>query len=141
MAGVAGGRVVFVSLVVAATIAGACGESRPPPKVAARPSGQGWFCWRNTRTKGSSSCFRSKGACEGSRKKAVGAKEGEGAAVYTDCDPQPKAGCFTHKTTAGEDGWFCACSYEDCESIARTLSRDPEKAADYDGMSQCEIWD
>jgi hypothetical protein len=119
----------------------ACGESRPPPKTAARPAGNGWFCWRNTRLRGSSSCQRTKDACEASRKKAVGGKEGEGAALYSDCDAQPSAGCFTHKTSAGGDTWYCAATYDDCESIARTLSRDPEHAAEFDGMSACESWE
>ena len=119
----------------------ACEEGRPPPNTAARPTGKGWFCWRNTRIKGSSSCQRTKDECEASRKKAVAGKEGEAVALYGECDPQPSAGCFTHKKTAGGDGWYCAASYDDCESIARTLSRDPEHAADYDGMSACEAWE
>ncbi len=118
----------------------ACGEGRPPPNAALRPGGAGWFCWRNARIRGSSSCQRTRDACEASRAKAVGGKQGEAAATYSDCAAQPSAGCFTHKTKAGSETWYCAASYDDCESIARTLSRDPEHASEYDGISQCETW-
>ena len=130
--------IVAIALLVCGN---ACGESRLPSKTAAHPDGKGWFCWRNSRIRGSSSCQRTKDECESSRKKAVTGKEGEALALYTDCEPQPSAGCFTHKTSTGTDAWYCAATYDDCESIARTVSRDPEHAADFDAMSQCEAWE
>ena len=119
----------------------ACGESRLPPKVAARPDGQGWFCWHNKRTKHSSSCQRTQDACEGSRRKALAGKSPSEATAYDECVPQGSAGCFTHKDATGAEAWYCAANYEDCESTARTLGRDPEHAADFQDMSQCATWE
>src|SRR5260221_13158736 len=133
--------IVSIALLALLSSVEGCGESRLPAKTASRPDGKGWFCWRNTRLRGSSSCQRTKESCEASRKKAVSGKEGEALALYSDCEPQPSAGCFTHKTSNGADAWYCAATYDDCESIARTVSRDPEHASDFDAMSQCEAWD
>jgi hypothetical protein len=142
MGGLGDRRIAASAIVTIVAVAFlACGEGRLPANTAARPPGQGWFCWRNSRIRGSSSCQRTKDACEASRKKAVAGKEGEAAALYTDCDAQPSAGCFTHKNGSGGDAWYCAASYDDCESIARTVSRDPEHAAEYDEMSACAAWE
>lgn len=60
---------------------------------------------------------------------------------YGECEQQPNAGCFTHVTAAKSEAWYCASSVSDCEVTARTLSRDPERAADYENISSCESWE
>jgi hypothetical protein len=139
-------RVAFrraLYLIMVACFAAACGEGRPPPKAALRPAGAGWYCWRNQRSKNSSRCLRTEADCAASRNKAIaeGGNKEELLHNYGDCEQETVATCFTHTNAMQKDEWWCAISYDDCESTARTLSRDPDKAASYADLSACASWD
>lgn len=132
--------VSFASFVAAAS--SGCGEPRKEANAAVRPPGSGWYCWRNQRVPNASRCLRTMDECKGSREgaKAANGKTETSLDTFTECEEEHGAGCFT-AVKGGAEGFTCAQSVNDCESLRRTIERDPDASGKYSSMSGCSQWD
>ncbi len=133
--------VVSAALVFASA---SCGEPRKEANAAVRPPGSGWYCWRNQRIPNASRCLRAMEECASSREgaKSANGKSDTSLETFTECQEEPRAGCFTSvRAKNGVESFTCAASVNDCESQRRNIERDPETSGNYASISRCTPWD